>query len=218
MKRKDGSTTRPSLLRRVADWADHRAWCDFCTTYDPLIHSWCRGYGLDGSALEDLCQEIRIKLVDRMRTYQYDAGRTFRGWLRKFCHSRAVDLLRRRRTEFVRFLADQPADALELLLAFDPTGSEGDEEPESRCSLLLRQAEQVQRAVEQCVEPRTWQAFWRIAVDGYSIRETADDIGMSYAAVFAAHKRVGRTLRAEGRRRLAQRYPEGGDAISSDNS
>ena len=111
MKQKDGTTTRPSLLKRVAEWADHAAWCDFCTTYDPLIRSWCRGYGLDGGALEDLCQEILIKLADRMRTYQYDPGRTFRGWLRKFCHSRAVDLLRKRRAEFVCFLADQPADA-----------------------------------------------------------------------------------------------------------
>jgi RNA polymerase sigma factor (sigma-70 family) len=207
MKRKDGSTTRPSLLRRVADWADHRAWCDFCTTYDPLIHSWCRGYGLDGSALEDLCQEIRIKLVDRMRTYQYDAGRTFRGWLRKFCHSRAVDLLRRRRSGVVLFLADQPADALAVLLAVDATRGEEREEAESRRSLLLRQAEQVQHAVKQRVEPQTWQAFWRIAVDGRSVRETADDMGMSYAAVFAARKRVGRMLRAEGKLQLSQRRP-----------
>jgi RNA polymerase sigma factor (sigma-70 family) len=207
MKRKDGSTTRPSLLRRVADWADHRAWCDFCTTYDPLIHSWCRGYGLDGSALEDLCQEIRIKLVDRMRTYQYDTGRTFRGWLRKFCHSRAVDLLRRRRSGVVLFLADQPADALAVLLAVDATGGEEREEAESRRSLLLRQAEQVQHAVKQRVEPQTWQAFWRIAVDGRSVRETADDMGMSYAAVFAARKRVGRMLRAEGKLQLSQRRP-----------
>ena len=103
------------------------------------------------------------------------------------------------------------------MLAVDPTGSEEDEERESRCSLLLRQAEQVQHAVERGIETRTWQAFWRIAVDGCSIRETADDIGMSYAAVFAAHKRVGRLLRAEGRRRLARRYSEGGDAITSDN-
>ena len=218
MKQKDGTTTRPSLLKRVAEWADHAAWCDFCTTYDPLIRSWCRGYGLDGGALEDLCQEILIKLADRMRTYQYDPGRTFRGWLRKFCHSRAVDLLRKRRAEFVCFLADQPADALERLLVVDPTGSEEDEEFEFRCSLLLRQAEQVQHAVEQSVQPRTWQAFWRIAVDGRSVRETADDLRMSYAAVFAAHKRVRRMLRAEGKRRLAQRYPQGGDAISPDNS
>ncbi len=207
MKRKDGSTTSPSLLRRVADWADHRAWCDFCTTYDPLIHSWCRGYGLDGSALEDLCQEIRIKLVDRMRTYQYDTGRTFRGWLRTFCHSRAVDLLRRRRRGVVLFLADQPADALAVLLAVDATGGEEREEAESRRSLLLRQAEQVQHAVKQRVEPQTWQAFWRIAVDGRSVRETADDMGMSYAAVFAARKRVGRMLRAEGKLQLSQRRP-----------
>ena len=72
--------------------------------------------------------------------------------------------------------------------------------------------------MEQGVEPRTWQAFWRIAVDGCSVRETADDLRMSYAAVFAAHKRVRRMLRAEGKRRLAQRYPQGGDAISPDNS
>jgi DNA-directed RNA polymerase specialized sigma24 family protein len=145
--------------------------------------------------------------VDRMRTYQYDAGRTFRGWLRKFCHSRAVDLLRRRRSGVVLFLADQPADALAVLLAVDATGGEEREEAESRRSLLLRQAEQVQHAVKQRVEPQTWQAFWRIAVDGRSVRETADDMGMSYAAVFAARKRVGRMLRAEGKLQLSQRRP-----------
>ncbi len=104
MKRKDGDTTSPLLLKRVADWADHPAWCDFFSSYDPLIRSWCRGYGLDDGTLEDLCQQIWIELADRMRTYQYDPGRTFRGWLRQFCHSRAVDLLRKRGTESVRFL------------------------------------------------------------------------------------------------------------------
>ena len=85
-------------------------------------------------------------------------------------------------------------------------------------SLLLRQAEQVQHTVQQRVDPQTWQAFWRIAVEGCSVRETADDMGMSYAAVFAVHKRVGRMLRAEGKRRLAQRYPEGPEAIAPDIS
>ena len=217
MNRKDGSTTSSSLLKRVANWADYPAWCDFRSSYDRLIRRWCAGYGLDGSTLEDLCQEIWIKLANRMRTYEYDPGRTFRGWLRKFCHSRAIDLIRKRRTSFIHLLADEPADALKVLLAVDLTGKEEDDEPESRRSLLLRQAEEVQHAVVQGVEPRTWQAFWRIAVDGCSIRETADDLGMSYAAVFAAHKRVGRMLRAEGRRRLVERYPGGGDANSSDN-
>jgi RNA polymerase sigma factor (sigma-70 family) len=212
MKRKDGGTTSPLLLKRVADWADHRAWCDFFRTYDPLIRSWCRGCSLDDGTLEDLCQQIWIELANRMRTYQYDPGRTFRGWLRQFCHSRAVDLIRKRRTELGRFIADQPDN--ELLLAVDVVDSEEDEDSESRHSLLLSQAEQVQHTVQVRVEPQTWQAFWRIAVGGCSFRETAKDMGMSYAAVFAAHKRVGRMLRAEGKRRLTQGYSRSPEAVA----
>jgi hypothetical protein len=85
MKRKDGSTTSLSLLKRVADWADQPARRDFRVRYDPLIHSWCGGYGLDSSTLKDLCQPVSIELADRMRTHQYDPGRTFRG-----CRSRTT--------------------------------------------------------------------------------------------------------------------------------
>jgi RNA polymerase sigma factor (sigma-70 family) len=216
MNRKDGSTTSPALLKRVADWADYPAWCDFCAGYDHLIRSWCRGYGLDGSALEDLCQEIWIELADRMRTYQYDPGKSFRGWLRKLCNSRTLDLIRRRRTRCVRSLADQPADSLSLLLAVEATGSEEHDDHDSDCRIMLSQAEQVQHSVQQRVAPQTWEAFWRIAVEGCSVRESADDMGMSYAAAFAAHKRVGRMLRTEGKRHLAERSFAAPEAIASD--
>jgi len=207
MRWKDGCTTNPLLLKRVADWADHPAWFDFFSNYDPLIRFWCRGYGLDDDTLEDFCQQVWIELAGRIRTYQYDPGRTFRGWLRRLCHSRAIDLIRKRKTEFVRFHADQPADE-QVLLAESGGGDELDE-LESRRSLLLHHVEQVQQTVKQRVDPNSWQAFWRIAVDGCSVREAANNMGMSYAAVFAAYKRVGRMLRAEGQRLLAQRSPGG---------
>jgi RNA polymerase sigma factor (sigma-70 family) len=216
MIRKDGVTTSPLLLKRVANWSDHPAWYDFFRSYDSLIRFWCRCYDLDDGTCDDLCQQIWVELADRIRSYQYDPGKTFRGWLRQFCHSRAVDLLRKRATEPVRFLDDQPADA--LLLTVDAIGGEEYEEPESQRSLLLRHAEQVQHTVKQRAEPQTWQAFWRIAIDGCSFRETADDMGMSYAAVFAAHKRVGRMLRAEGERHLTQRYPGDREALAPDIS
>ena len=214
MKPEDGSSTSPTLLRRVADWADDSAWCDFCTGYDPLIRSWCRRYGLDGSTLEDLCQEIWIELADRMRTYQYDPGKTFRGWLRKLCNSRALDLIRKRRTWRVRSLADQPAHSHSLLMAVEAAGSDEHEAHDSDRRILLRQAEQVQLNVQQRVDPRTWQAFWRIAVEGCSVRESADDMEMSYAAAFAAHKRVGRMLRSEGKRHLATRSSPASETIT----
>ncbi len=212
MKQKDGRTTNPLLLKRVGDWADQSAWWEFFSGYDALIRLWCRGYGLDVDSHEELCQQIWIELAERMRTYQYDAGKTFRGWLRQFCHSRQIDLLRKRAQDPVCYLAEQPAE--DRLLAVDRLGGEEHEESGTQRSLLLCQAEQVQHAVRQRVEPQTWQVFWRIAVDGGSFRDTADEMGLSYAAVFAAHKRVARMLRAEGKRHLASRYSGVPEAIS----
>ena len=140
-----------------------------------------------------------------MRTYRYDPGGTFRGWLRRFCHCRAVDLVRKRHSVRDSFLEDQPAEF--RLLAVESRGDDEIEEPEPPRLLLLRQAEQIQKTIRQRVEPKTWQIFWQIAVEGSSIREAASELGMSYAAVFAAHQRVARMLCAEGQRFLVQSYP-----------
>ena len=86
-----------------------------------------------------------------------------------------------------------------------------DEESESRRSVLLSQAEQVQHTVKERVEPPTWQAFWRIAVEGCSFRETADEIGNVVRSRVRGAQAVGRMLRAEGKCRFAQRCP--GDRI-----
>ena len=70
--------------------------------------------------------------------------------------------------------------------------------------LLLDLAEQVQAAVREKVHAQSWQVFWHIAVDGWTTRETADALNMSYLAAHAAHKRVVDRLAKEGDRRLAE--------------
>ena len=39
-----------------------------------------------------------------MRSFRYDPGMTFRGWLRRLCQSRAIDLLRKKKADAVRTL------------------------------------------------------------------------------------------------------------------
>ena len=58
-------------------------------------------------------------------------------------------------------------------------------------------AARVQEAVRARVDDRTWEVFWRIAVEDAPIREVAEAAGLSYAAAFAAQKRVRRMLREE---------------------
>jgi len=87
-------TTNPTLLNRVGDWRDHEAWVDFVTRYDPVIRSNSGRYRLDAETTEELCQRVWIDLARRMRSYLYDPGMTFRGWLRRLYQSKAIDLLR----------------------------------------------------------------------------------------------------------------------------
>ena len=109
MVRYDAGTTNPTLLNRLGDWRDHEAWVDFVTRYDPVIRLSSRRYRLDAESTEELCQRVWIDLARRMRTYRYDPGKTFRGWLRRLCQSRAIDLLRKKKANAVEWLEDQPA-------------------------------------------------------------------------------------------------------------
>src|SRR5262249_43543742 len=92
----DGSTN-PALLTEVADWENQPAWFRFRDTYGPHMARWCRGYGLDRDSVDEVCQRVWIELADRMKTFEYDPNRTFRGWLRRLCESRVLDFLRQRR-------------------------------------------------------------------------------------------------------------------------
>jgi RNA polymerase sigma factor (sigma-70 family) len=211
MVRNDAGTTNPTLLQRLGDWRDHEAWIDFVTRYDQVIRLSSRRYRFDAESTEELCQRVWIDLARRMRTYRYDPGKTFRGWLRRLCQSRAIDLLRKQKSSRVESLEDHPA---ELLLEDASAGIEVEESAALERPVLLRQAEDVQDGVRRRVDERTWQVFWNIAIEGQSVREASEAAGISYYAAFAAQKRVGRMLREEGQRLMV----EGGDLPESDGA
>jgi RNA polymerase sigma-70 factor (ECF subfamily) len=66
--------------------------------------------------------------------------------------------------------------------------------PDAELQALYRRALSV---LQSEFETRTWQAFWRAAVDGQSPAEIAADLNMTPAAVRKAKSRVLRRLREE---------------------
>jgi RNA polymerase sigma factor (sigma-70 family) len=212
MIRYDAGTTNPTLLNRLCDWRDHEAWVDFVTHYDPVIRLACRRYRLSAENIDELSQRVWIDLARRMRTFRYDPGKTFRGWLSRLCQSRAIDLLRKKDAHAVLSLESQPAESLWREASAD---LEAEEDLESERPRLLKLADEVQGAVRRRVDGRTWQVFWSVAVLGQSVREASEAAGISYYAAFAAQKRLRRMLREEGQRFLAERRvhdPEVGPA------
>ncbi len=196
------ASTSPMLLREVSDWRDHPAWIKFRDRYDPYLRTWCRGYGLDENSIDEVCQRVWIELADRMRTFEYDPRRTFRGWLRRMCESRVVDFLRQRHAGGHFTLDDRDDEAGSIVREADIDSAERDQEDGATDRFrrfLLDEAEKVQAAVRAKVKPWTWDAFRLVAVCDWTVEETAQALRMTHAAVYAARERVARMLRDEGR-------------------
>jgi RNA polymerase sigma-70 factor (ECF subfamily) len=183
---------------------DNPAWREFFALYDPLVRAYCSVYRLDSASLDELCQRVWVDLARRMPSYQYDPGGSFRGWLRRLCHHRAIDFYRERRDHLAWPLGDpdQIEDQRAIGGRVDREG--GDEEPAPDRLLLLREAKQAQEEVRRKVKPMRWEVFWRVVIEGESMSAAASALGLKYSTAYASVNHVSDLLRAEGERRGAR--------------
>jgi RNA polymerase sigma factor (sigma-70 family) len=198
MKLSCKGSTDQSLLSEVANWENQAAWARFRATYDPSLRRWCRRYGLNNDSIEEVCQLIWIELAHRMRTFEYDPSRTFRGWLRRLCESRVLNFLRQRRATPLVSL-----DERDFNVSPGTTGVSADDESAEgnlHHHFLLEEAAKVQAGVRAKVKPHTWDAYWLVAVYDWSVERTAQSLGMSRTAVYAARERVAEMLFDAGKR------------------
>ncbi len=181
--------TSLTLLQRVRD-RDEEAWQRLLHLYAPLVTRWCGLRGVQGQDADDVCQEVFQAVAVSLDRFHHDRpGDTFRGWLRGITRNKLLDHFRRR--------AGQPeaqggTDAQRQMLEI--AGQELPEDSEEDLGSLYRRALELVRSE---FEDRTWQAFWRCAVDGQSPAEIAEDLGVSAAAVRKAKSRVLHRLRQE---------------------
>lgn len=80
-------STSESLLIRLRDAQDTRAWELFVELYTPLVYRYCRRRGLQESDSQDATQEVLFRFSRAIRSFEYDPGKgRFRAWLGKMTH------------------------------------------------------------------------------------------------------------------------------------
>jgi len=187
------STTSRSLLERVKN-DEPEAWEQLVALYAPLVFQWCRGWGLREQDVADIFQEVFQAVAAHIGGFRKErAGDTFRGWMRTITRNKVHDHFRRlgREPEGVGG-TDAQARLAEL-----PAPS-----PHEDSSLSAEHGERLllSRALE-LIRPefaeRTWQAFWRTAIEERSAVEVAAELSMSAGAVRVAKSRVLQRLREE---------------------
>ena len=183
-KADNGPVTRPSLLVRIRDLENQRAWEEFVEIYTPLVYGCCRGRGLQDADAADVSQDVMRAIASAIRKFQYDPQRgRFRDWLFMVIRSKLQNFLANRfrhphgtsEVDVDQFLESQPA----------PVGEANwDRDYDQR---LFHWAA---GAVRGEFQDRTWQAFWQMTIEERSGKEVAAHLGLSVGAVYVARSRV----------------------------
>jgi RNA polymerase sigma-70 factor (ECF subfamily) len=187
------SRTRHSLVARAAE-RDAAAWSSLVDLYGPLVASWCRRCGLDTHATADCVQEVFAALVPHLAAFEptHTSG-SFRAWLWTIARNKLRDHYRRAKSQAA---AEGGSSAQRRMNAVADGQPPLDDDPTDDLQL----AQLVRRALVQVqaeFEPRTWQAFWRSAVDGIPTAVVAEELSLSPAAIRQSRSRVLRRLRRQ---------------------
>ncbi len=149
---------------------------------------------MEGADLEDVLQEVFHGAAKGLATFRREqAGDTFRGWLCAIAHNKVLLYWRSKRQQPEAAGGSDALRRLQELPEENPSAVEDSEEANESAALFHRALNMVRDEFES----RTWQAFWRVTVDGVSAADAAAELGMTANAVRMGKSRVLRRLREE---------------------
>ncbi len=176
--------TSRSLLLRIRDARDQAAWGEFAEIYTPLIFRFCRSRRLQEADASDVTQDVLRAVAQSIGGFDYEPRRgKFRSWLFKVVRSKLSNFIEARRRN------PQGTGSTTLHERLEEQPAEDTEESWDREYIehVLRWASERVRSEFQ---ERTWQAFWRTAVQSEAAAKVAESLEMTIGAVYVARSRV----------------------------
>jgi RNA polymerase sigma factor (sigma-70 family) len=183
--------TTSTILWGLRDFEDRGAWQRFVERFRAPIVRLAQAQGLDVVDAEDVAQETLLAFADGYRAGRYDIekGRLSR-WLfgiafRQVLRSREA----RARRALIADKGERLADALDAIPDQDAATRTWDVEWER--AILAQCLTQLRREVE----PQTFRAFERTALDNVDAASAAAELGIDVKAVYNAKHRALKRVR-----------------------
>lgn len=197
-----GYTTSSEMLAGARE-GNAESWRLLVNLYAPLVMYWCRrGFpprqefpalcGVPGADAGDVVQEVFLLVSKKMKAFVRDGQpAAFRRWLYSITGIKVL--------EYWTSPAN-PVDGISWIDQISQTGPLPAEDPSDTNDVhgrivLLRRALELIRPE---FEPRTWEAFSKVAVEGRAAEDVAEELGMKRGAVYTAKSRVLKRLREVG--------------------
>ena len=168
------------------------AWQRLVRLYGPVIYRWCRRSNLTAEDAADVVQEVLAAVMVHLPGFRRDRPQdSFSGWLATITRNKVRELYRRRQGKAEArggsTALRQMAEIAEPSQAELKSSAESIQPDAQSVAFLSRRVLQLIRAE---FEARTWDAFWRVSVDGQLPAHVAADLNMNVAAVYKAKSRV----------------------------
>jgi RNA polymerase sigma-70 factor (ECF subfamily) len=165
------------------------------TLYSPLVYRWCRKQGLQPADAEDVGQEVFASVWRKLEDFRHDGqASSFRRWLYRI----TINAMRTFWGKNPPALAAAGGSAVlarltelaEEVVADDSAHAAADEDR----AFLVRQA---LKEIEPEFKATTWQAFWRVSMEGRQVADVARELGVTANAVYLAGSHVRRRFRED---------------------
>jgi RNA polymerase sigma-70 factor (ECF subfamily) len=190
------ATSRSLLMQLKA--GQPAAWERLTSLYAPLVYHWCRTMHLAEQDMPDVFQQVFQSVASHIQAFHKDRpGDTFRHWLRAITRNKVRDHFRRNARQAQ---AAGGTDAQIFFSQLAAPGADAEEAEERHAHDEEGEVRQLLRgALEQIrgqVHPRTWEAFWKVVVEGKTPEEVGEELGMRPGTVRVAKSRVLSRLRS----------------------
>lgn len=168
------------------------AWDRLVALYSPLVLRWCRRkFGLQSSDAENVAQDAFTAVFRKLATFRRDEPEhSFRGWLYRITHNKAVDYRRKQRPGSV---GAGGSDAKARIDDVPNPELDAQDLAEETRMLHLKAVELIRGEFSE----RDWQAFDRVVMAGERPADVAADLGTTVNIVYLAKSRILRRLREE---------------------
>lgn len=170
--------TRMTLIQRVKNNLDETSWEDFTETYTPYIMAILHRSGVPNDQVEDLCQDILVKIWKSIGSFNYDPEKcSFRTWLSTVCRNTVCDFFKKKKKENV----------IDGDLPLVPDEAEIDQiiEREWRLYVAGKAMEKVSRQFNDAAL-----SAYKMFHKGTSVKDIASTLDISESSVYVYNKRI----------------------------
>ena len=176
--------TRHSLIVRLKDQRNEPAWTEFVCAYEPFLTRLVRRQGTPDRHSADVTQQLLIAIAKLVDGWKPDGQvASFRRWLGCVARNVVIKYMMRERKQVS---GQGGSDFLKLIEQTTDASIDTEQARKYEQELILWAAELVRGEFRDT----SWRAFWATQVEGRSVADVSQELGVSPGSIYMSRSRI----------------------------